>query len=309
MRLLLLLIILPVFSTAQSVTILSKNHDVYKKKSQYSSIVVYNNNILLPAERCGELIVTGMDGSFISKTPTGIKDAQIEGAALYGDFLFLLDESVQKNKVYIYDLKAKKVTDTIKLNEFSYDKDTYGIEGIAVNIKDNICYILQEKKDDKHSLICQYNIKPLDNGKFTLTHQSGKNITLEHYDQYRYQLNRRYTDLFYNNDTLYLLGSYFDKEGSPANQYFIDCLSKRADESLFNNDATVRGIYRTYVDLSRMMRTFLFPVGGVLFHTNLEGLTLHNNEFYLVTDNAEGEAACTDNSNRNTLLMKFKKPW
>lgn len=308
MRLIFILVLLPFIASAQPYTNLS-NKSFNLNNYQFSSIVIYNDEIILPAEKCNSLVYLKLDGNFIREEPIGVKDAQIEGAALYKDLLFLLDETVANKNVYVFDLKTKKIVSTIKLSEIAYSNDDFGIEGIAINAGKKICYILQERKDARHSVIYQYSFDDTDGKPVALSYKSSHTLQIQdvagdYEPAFRKQ---RYTDILYVDNCLYLLGTNFREPTFIANQYFIDRICDV--DNLATNSAIIT-IGHVFIDLSRLMRNFFYSDGkdDKYYSTNLEGLTLYKDEFYLVTDNQGGPADCKAQADLKTLLLKIKKP-
>jgi hypothetical protein len=304
---LLFIICTPVFIEAQSFINLSKENFVYRNNYQFSSLVVYNNRLLLPTERCDSLIMLDLQGNYISGKKLGLPGTQLEGASLYQQYLLLVDETKSNPSVHFYDLEKSKTTCSVRV-DFSYNDDKYGIEGIAVNVATSTCYILQERNENSRSVIKQFKILPKGEGCFELIYKQGSDLFFEH-SKYSESLTRRYTDLFFFKNSLYLLGSHFLDTTHRANQYFIDSISGMDEAGYFKPRNLINGEHHVYADLSRTMRIYFGNRKDERRNsTNLEGFTFHGDEIYLVTDNWQGGYDCGKSVRFTTLLLKLMIP-
>jgi hypothetical protein len=301
------LLLLPAIADGQTFTILSGNNFVYTNMYQFSSIVVYKENILLPAEKCDSLITLDLQGNYLYGRKLNIVNAQLEGVSLYNDHLLLLDETVNNARVIFYDLEKGQTNCEVKLNT-SYKTDDEGLEGIAVNASGNICYILQERDNNNKSIVRQYDIVTGKKEAYDLRYKSGMDITIVH-PALPAQLKKRYSDLYFKDNCLHLLGSYF-RAGDPSNQYFIDTIAVTRSDGYLSPGTIRDPENHVHTDLSRKVRAFLQSgIGGKRFCVNLEGLTMYGNEIYLVSDNAASSGRdCSLPSNEITLLVKFRPP-
>ncbi|NTS41910.1 hypothetical protein HRG84_13420 [Flavisolibacter sp. BT320] len=259
-----------------------------KYSYQFSSMVIKGDSLILGAEKCGKIYILNkstLDTIGIKYLPKD-KIISLEGMSLYKNrYLFLLDEG--SVGIYVFDLEGKdslrRIADKKELG-----RNRNKLEGIAINNSQSICYVLQEEKGE----IYVYNI--LDN------------LVLKIYDTVKIYNSgewTRHTDLVYDDNLLYALKTNFKRE-LPQNlvKYAIDIM-KISAQGKPQNDAI------RYVNLN-FCKDFSACDGN--YSTNLEGLTIDNNIFYIISDNEWGatrDCAIWNKRFDYTLLLKFTKDW
>lgn len=306
MKWMLLMLLVPLSGAAQTFTNLSRDNTVFQYSNEFSALFAYNNHLYLPSERCKSVVKLNMDGTYADSFPLQNSNAeiQIEGACVFGKYVIFLDETANQTSLYFYKIDRMRFVCSVLL-KYEYTDDKYGVEGIAVN--KNICYILRERNHSNQSIIRQYKIEPLSDGKFGLSYKEGMDVIITHPESKKVE--HRYSDLFFSDKTLYLLRSYFVEINSRCNEYYIDTIRTVSGQD-FLPAGEIKDIPTLlYKDLSKDMRQYEDTVAGSKpYSTNLEGLTFYNNEIYLVTDNGGQGNKCGRPSKMKTLLVKFKKP-
>jgi hypothetical protein len=181
--------------------------------------------------------------------------------------LLLTDEKF--TKILKYDTQRKTVK-PVKANgiDIRDDNGEMGIEGIAVQ-GDSICYLLKERDRDCRSQIRVFRIVER-NGQTEIDF-AGINLLIQHPKQSdkRWRHHWRYSDLFFDGKLLYGIRSYFEKGGSPNNQYYIDTINVNAYKK--RGEYMLTDTILCFKDLSAAIRS-----REKKFATNVEGITIFN---------------------------------
>lgn len=258
---------------------------------QFSSIVIKNDSIILVAEKCNRIYILNKKTldviSVINDLVFPEAKVSIEGVVLYKDrYLFLLDED--NTTIYSYDLKDPKSNIKRIINDKSLKGNKYKLEGIAINEKKSICYVLHEDES---------KIYLFDIGKDNqLTKRKGVNPISLPKGNITWTRN---TDLFYENNQLYVLSTTYG-DGKPDKlKYGISLFSIIGDSTL---------TYQNTIELIFPESFNYYKSGG--YNTNLEGFAKNGKSFYIISDN---EMSNMDNcditiegENPLTLLLKLK---
>lgn len=291
----LLVWVINIGSDYNSNIILLSNNSFYKKLWQFSGLTIYNNRIYMPAEKCSKLIVTDTNGIykniiFIDFSIIGVdsKNTELEGVAAYKNHLFITDESSKQHCLYSYNLSSKNLYKIESGDVLNKDIGEYGMEGIAIDSINNKCFVLKEKNGNKQSVIREFEL--IEKGdKITL--RFIRNIYIAQPD-----FSWRYTDLYFNHidKNLYCLKT-------KIGEYQIDTISI----PLTIDDETIPiELNKKFMDISNTVNMY----NKVGYHSNLEGLAIHNGNIYIVSDNAyTSDRNCDKPSEKKTLLLKIKK--
>jgi len=259
---------------------------ISNKALQISCIAVKGDSIFMPLEKCGQIFRGKLNGNTLTGS---IKDLdqkrQIEGMAYYDGNFYFSDDA--KNNIYKYNSAFVLVKRyPILLGEHEGINGENGFEGMAV-MNDNIFYILLEKtKDEKYSILF----------RLELLHDKLQVISKNYI---RLDSNRRYCDLFYKDQTLYLLRSSYFRQTPEKNQYEIRKLQLDPDFKVLQNSDTIET--KPYVTLTDYVQA-----KKIAFDTNVEGFTMdQNGNIYIVSDNCKCQ--CSAKPDKYTLLMKLAK--
>ncbi|MEA5428481.1 hypothetical protein [Arcicella lustrica] len=257
---------------------------------QFSSIVIKNDSIILVAEKCNRIYILNkktLDVISVINDLVFPKDkVSIEGVVLYKNrYLFLLDEN--NTAIYSYDLKDQK-SNIKRIDDNSLEGNQYKLEGIAINEKDSICYVLHEDK---------LKIYLFDIGK---DNQLKKRERINSINLPKDNISwTRNTDLVYENNQLYVLSTTYG-DGKPDKlKYGISLFSIGGDYTLTYQN-TIELIFPESFDYYRLER----------YSTNLEGLVKDSNLFYVISDNADSDRDNCDtqiNGIKKTLFFKLER--
>ena len=259
---------------------------------QFSSLVIKNDSIILVAEKCKRIYILNKKTLDVISVindldfPKTAEIISIEGVVLYMNrYLFLLDEN--NNAIYSFDLKdsthtIKKIDDGM-LGMFQND----GLEGIAIDEEKKICYVL----DEKHDKIYLFNI-----GK---DNQLTIRCNPINFPKREIPWTRN-TDLFYENNQLYVLSTTYG-DGKPDKLKYGISLFSISENSTLSYQNTSELIFPNSFDYYKSRK----------YNTNLEGLAKDEESFYIISDNAMSDKDSCDTRIESksplTLLLKLKK--
>jgi len=286
-----------------------------KKSYEFSSIVIRNDTMFLIAEKCKTLFFLNKQtlkpiNSVSLDSKIVHRDVQIEGCALYKNHLIMVDEKV--DSVYQYDLSNRKTSLVIKNIKMSnpHDSDSFGLEGIAINSSKSICYILREKNLDKQSEISVFNII-----------ESAGEISLKHIKTVLVKQDplTRYSDLYFDETTnnLFCIKSYYLSQDLSKNKYIIDKISvdsTTGDIPSIDNNISSLSLLKDppveFEELSGFVNDYNPPYtnpDGILYSTNMEGIYIDGDTFYLISDNGQQSVCDSNRTDLKTLLITFDK--
>ncbi|GLB49263.1 esterase-like activity of phytase family protein [Neptunitalea lumnitzerae] len=261
---------------------------ILNKPYEFSALDIRNDTIFLVTENCNTIFYVNQ------KTKKVIQkdyyqdlgeDSDLEGISIYKHYIFLADE--HDNSIKYIDMNTKTVTNLLlsHVNEVQNKNHDFGLEGICVSKTGEQLYILKELNKKFESEIYCYNLILADN-HFFLAYD--KTITV--------QLDRqhRYTDLQVSEDgkKIYLLRS---KIGN----YNIDTVT------LQDNKLSYNFVNLPTIDITKAVDTYK-KLG---YSSNMEGLTINGNSFFVISDNFSGRNNhCDDpvNFKSKTLLLEVK---
>lgn len=258
---------------------------------EISSSVCRGDSLFLIPEKCKQIFIIKKEGFAPSDNinlDRGIlskRSVEIEGATLYRDHLLMSDE--KNAKIYDYAFLDDSISEVTTNHDLSNDTGSYGMEGIAVDTVDNICYVLKEKNGNNQSVIHVFQITDT----IGIALHFIKDIFIEQLDN-----SWRYSDLCYNykDQYLYCLKTKFGI-------YQIDIISTRFNvaEGLITIPLSQQ---KLFMDISANVNKN--KLEG--FNTNMEGIAIDDESIYVVSDNAqEAEANCNALGEGKTLLLKI----
>lgn len=259
-------------------------HYTYWKKKNHKIVILDNQNYKITRT--------------IDLNQKGLKDdeAELEAIATYKNHFLITDEV----NFCIYDYNILKDTLT-KINSINLTKDIidFGIEGITVNQKDNICYILKERDKNYNSIIWEYKITESTNQQIMLSYKNS--IVISHPHDTDSIDNWRYSDIVYDVDSrqFFCLKSFYKK--------IVDSCKYQID-TLETNDSGYTGIKTFEINKLKLYRDIseevsLFKRNNTDISTNLEGITILHNNIYLISDNCQ----CPKGKQEHTLFLKLLK--
>jgi len=299
--------------SAQVMDSLMGGQESYMKAWQLSACTVHKDKIYMAAEKCGKLLVANFDGHLtgvidlpFEKLNLISKDIELEGLAIYKEWLLLADESASYHQLYSYHLNEKRFSIINASDVLINDTGYFGIEGIAVNEKENICYVLKERNADLQSEIRQFKISD-SAGMIKLRYL--KTTCVQHPGLSVPDRNIRYADFCFDSlhNRLMLIKSYFAGKKNPGSYYGIDTIVLARNGLISRNTIDNRKNDLCLYNLSKQVFELaqLKLPGNKSYSTNLEGICLYNNSIYLVSDNSQSRAGCSEASQERTLLLRM----
>jgi uncharacterized protein YjiK len=263
----------------------------FDREFEISGLTGNEDNLFLAAERCAKIfVVKKEDMTHVETIHLNIDETQgsieIEGISIYKDFLLITDE--KNGKLFSFNLKTKSLREIKSIGkDLSSFTRNYGMEGIAVDEKSKIVYLLREKNANQQSEIHSFSISE----KEGLLNLNYRNETLIQHENANY----RYSGLSINknNKRLLCLKSYYIKDHPELDKLEIDYISI---DSLTNAKANSNMLISLTKEVYFMRDSFA---------TNLEGIYSDNESIFVTSDNGEGEKDCSQKS-RGTIMMKVK---
>jgi len=280
--------VLPAFSQCQPQELRFDSIE-FRRNYEFSGVAFTGDTLWLPAEKCNTLLVCKVDEkgvvSLRHKLHTGLPDgAAIEGICRMGDHFLMCDEGILPHTCRLWDYNFR----TGKLRALAHDSKAlaicaggeYGIEGIAYNPEDSVCYVLQERTDTLHSDVFVFRV-----------HSMGDSIYLEQKAVAQIALSGlywRYADIYYDtaSHSLLCLQSYYDAQHKESAAYNLDKVPVAAG-----------GIQLSAAMQLCALTGFVRPAGmqlreGIGVANNTEGVVIHDGWLYIVSDN-KSSAGCT----------------
>lgn len=251
------------------------NKKVLSRRYEFSSVAFVGDNMLLFSERCHRLVECVIhDGKTIAETHDRSAPAQfaeIEGIALYGKWYLLADENCSNSSdgrpFTIWQYTPGEPPYSVRILDLHVDNydNLHGIEGIAVNKQDSLCYLLQERDGKGHSVIYVLGLS-VRNGRVHLTYKD--------HMQFSQEGDGRFSDIYYE----------------PASRKLL-CLKSYLDAHRY-------GIARISVDKTgnpvreSMMQPVVYDISGFVSGypdemNNIEGLAVRGEYVYIVSDNGD----------------------
>jgi uncharacterized protein YjiK len=121
----------------------------FDREFETSGLTGNKENLFLAAERCAKIFVIKKEDmthiETIHLNGNNIQEGiEIEGITIYKNFLLITDE--KNGKLFFFNLKTSSLKEIeIIGKDLSSFKSKYGMEGIAVDEKLKILYILRKK--------------------------------------------------------------------------------------------------------------------------------------------------------------------
>jgi hypothetical protein len=261
----------------------------FRRNHEFSGLAFVGDELWLPAEKCNAFLVCSLNrdsGIHLQRImkPGLPEGAAIEGVAKFGDHLLLADEGILPGNCRLWDYNHR----TGKLRPLKHNSreltaclsGEYGIEGIACNLRDSICYVVQERTDTLHSDLFIFRI-----------HASGDSLYLEQQSIARLALpglHWRYADIYFDEPSRSLLGlrTYYDVLHKERAEYILDRIP-------LDKEGLKPGTAITICSLTDFVRAEGQRVyAGAGTANNTEGLAIKDGWLYIVSDN-KGSAGCT----------------
>lgn len=262
----------------------------FDREFEISGLTGNRDNLFLAAERCEKIFVVKKEDmthvETIHLNTEKLKSPiEIEGLTLYKNFLLIADE--KKGRVLSYNLTTHQLK-VLPTNgkDLSSLTGKYGMEGIVVNEKSGILYVLREKNEKNQSEIHTFAISEID-GLIELNYLNHTIIQHENSDW-------RYAGLSidYINNRLLCLKSCYVEDWSALNKREIDYIKL---------DACFKSTQFTYPNtLLSLSKDVLFM--KKTYATNIEGIYCDSSHIYITSDNGEGEKDCSQISSKTAMI-------
>lgn len=241
-------------------------------------------------------------GNPIDLKQFGLKSKQsicVEGMSFYGENIFLSDDC--EGGVFCTDLSGKfykvNISPENVANELRLEIGEKGNEGIAINTKKNLCYLMKEWDGGNTSKLRTFKIETGTDGKFNLT-KVGNDIIIEHENTCNHW---RYTDIFYdtNKNILVALRSQYDSKNS-CSEYVIDSIKLDTNSRINREKLYSKNLVWIDKKGNYSLSSFVHKFSNQ-YNTNLEGISIvgEGNIIYLISDNSY------NGSTKKTMLIKF----
>lgn len=277
-------------------------NETLNSKVEISGIAYYQANFYFISEKKSCLYkfapYRNKDSFYQVNSPVDLKiqSSELEGLAVYNNYLLITDE--RNAKIYAYDLEENNTLPyplDIKGFDVSGDVGFFGMEGIAVNQKNGICYLLKERNQNYESEIRQFKIIENTNGTITLLFKS--NFRIENERIAEADNNWRYSDIYFDPTSNLLYGiksSYVNGNG----QYYIDTISCNPQTGLINDTVYKKDRKIHFSCLTKLMND---SFAESEYNTNLEGIVIVNGCIYVISDNYQSPR----DYGKKTLLIKL----
>lgn len=269
-----------------------------KHNVEISGLGVYNNNLLALSEGCSMLFVIPLEGDNCGKKCTeitleGKATKNLEGLAVYNNFIFVTNEN-DPAQVQYGRLDNVGASNTVKLHtvaiksnngeiDLSRNTGDYGMEGITVDAKNGIAYVMKErstKGDGKNcATLWAFSISTSGDG-VTFTHKNTTKIEIGG--------NSKYSDICFHNGKLYCIRS----KGSGL---YIDVIS--SPEGLGNSISLGNTEIRS-VSITDQVKALKGDNSN-----QLEGIAIIGDKIYLISDTGTG--GCGKDAKHGTLLLEW----
>lgn len=276
---------------------------VFTRRVATSALFVAHDSLFMVQERCSGFMAVAINNMTAPPVMRQLETAglavtrpvDIEGAVLYGDDVLLTDEA--NTCVYSYSLVTGNMQKVqVNNKDMLADTSDTGLEGIAVNEKDKICYLLKERDGTGYSYIYVFGIAKGDKGQWVLDYKGDVSI-------YNGDARWRYTDLYFDNyrRQLFALKSFYIPGKPRYSEYVVDVVPVELKRLSVKQAYAVRP--DEMVRLSDLVKGY--EKGKKPCDSNLEGMVLYKNKMYLVSDNSEGAAKCDNRAEKSTLLLRI----
>jgi hypothetical protein len=213
----------------------------------------------------------------------------LEGLCISKNYLFYTNE--KNNTINLLNLNSKKPGFVKLPKEFNFPvnvRNNRGIEAIEINEEKGLIYVLLEKdteEEPEYSYVYVFDYRQKsDSIILSLISSNNGKIRIGPMKGYRY------SDLVLHNNQLFLLRSKIR-----PNEYFIDKIKiERTNGIPLKMNLEFKEI--EYKELTGSINKF----SEKGYCSNIEGLTVFDNHFYIVSDNENG-----NKNDGNTLLLKI----
>jgi hypothetical protein len=242
---------------------------------QFSSLAVLGDTLFLTAEKCQTVYMVHKTSLHLIGTFPLPNTASVEGVSLIrGRYLMMLDED--RISVFLYDLYLRKKIE-IGNSRILGTSNSGKLEGIAFDEDSNVCFVLHETGMSiaTFRLVKDSALIP-DSGYAMIP-------TCKGWD--------RATDLLFHNGALYVLKT------KARTKYRIDKIPVWSG-GVLNMEGT-----REFANLDNCTKF------GSHLSTNLEGMTVVDDNMYVISDNEESSSTtCKSGTELRTLLFSFPMP-
>ncbi|CAM1343529.1 SdiA-regulated domain-containing protein [Tenacibaculum amylolyticum] len=284
-----IIIFYSMYSYSQDIQFISLE-DTFKHPLEISSATIYKKNLIIASEKCGKLFtINPYSGKTIKvEDIPKIKNREIEGLSIFEDYYFFTDEKGNRSKIIIVNKKTGNRLKIKYTTKFKFPKtlnNNNGLEGIEIDVKTKIIFVVTEGKHMNFSQLFRIKIKHIEND---IAHLELLDISkIKKHPDYRY------TGLTFNNlGDLLLLKSKYE-------EYFVDQIKK---SQLYQTSKSTITPEQLSIKISDSVNS-----KSEEFGTNLEGIAYLDKYLVFVSDNKNSEY-CNINGKKvkKTILMKKK---
>lgn len=268
---------------------------LFEKELEVSGLTGNAETFFFASERCQKIIAVDKKDKQHQTTfdlslylPKEIQNIELEGLSLYHNHLIMTDE--YHAKLYAFDWTKKDFQElVINGKDLSKLKGSYGMEGVAVDERNNLLYLLREKNKQHQSEIHVFEIQK-DQKTFILNYS--KSIYIQHKNKHW-----RYSGLCLDpqNNRLLCLKSYWTGYKNMA--------SSKLEIEYIQLDSTLQTIPKNWTTQALISISNEVNTKRSIYAGNLEGIYYDEGTLYITSDNGMGAIDCNSTSKKTAFIQ------
>lgn len=278
---------------------------IFNTKIEISGISKFNNEFFLVSEKQSKIFSLypreRADSFEITRTimDPAFQNSEFEAIATYKKYLLITDE--KNPQIFAYNLETSTLLpQPLKITGFDItnDRNFFGLEGIAINEKKKICYLLKERNQNFESEIRQFAITENIDGTISLEFKRNLIIKNDVISK-NPEDNWRYSDIHFDERSNLLYGikaSYIDGKG----EYYIDTIKCDVQSGLIGKSTVEKNESMHFMCLTKLIND---SFARSEYSTNLEGIVISEGFIYVVSDNFQSSPR---DDGKKTLLLKIR---